>query len=149
MSRYRDERDAAAKLATEHLETLRALFKQHGITLITVTYDGYGDDGSISRVSSAPPENWDKLKDTQFIHKGVPVTSEVLDWNTKPPVTRTVPTTVRDMLESAIYSLLSKDHGGWEIGAGSFGEFVITPTDIHLTHHTRFENYDTSESDYE
>jgi len=109
-----------------------------GITIVTVTFDGYGDSGQIENIEAkAGKEEVIALPQTQ-IELAFPVW-ESLD------VERRVQS-VSEAIETLAYAFLNRSHQGWENDDGAYDEFTfdVAAQTITLDYNERYtssENY--------
>jgi len=120
----------------------------HNISFVEVQFDGSGDSGQMeepeffrgaeaNRVRLAPT---DAVKNT--LVEGALISNEsTWDPKKKEWVYTTKTPTISELVESICYDLLENNHGGWEINAGSFGEFELKvgDTEIALEYNERVE----------
>jgi hypothetical protein len=137
MQRYSQWEADAAKLVPENKAQLFARLASAGITLVTVTFDGYGDSGQIEDVAAF-------IGDQPVELPGGTVEVKRLDHGADLPVVNCLSSS--EVVESLAYDLLRQTHCGWENNDGAYGEFtfdVIAGT-ITLDYNERFtssENY--------
>ncbi len=133
--------DARARLADEALPANKtALFDALaavGITIVSVTFDGYGDSGQIESVDVRAGEVTATLPD-------VDVEIATPAWDGAEQHRRTLP--LSEAIEQLAYAFLAETHGGWENNGGAYGEFMFDVGDrtIHLDYHERVESSDYS-----
>lgn len=128
-----DAVDAANK------RTLFAALTDAGIATITVTYDGYGDEGTME-----PPEALD-ADGTSVAIPAVEIEVQSTDCDALTVHVSRQP--LVDALESVTYDLLEARHSGWENGDGASGAFTIDvgKQSIHLLHRDHYIAHDISE----
>ena len=123
------------------------LFKkmnEHGVDEITVTFDGCGDSGGIEEVFC---DNQD------FLKAQATTVSVRSSWTREGPTFQadiSHNSTIQDLTEDLAYNILEQHHGGWEINAGSFGEFKILREEeaIKLEYNERIEDVETYDETY-
>jgi len=113
------------------------LCRRNGVTVITASYSGYEDSGSID--------------DPQFEPSGALNLNAPFD--TKPHPWRaneTMPRNVGDIITDIFYQLLEDRHPGWEINDGSQGEFTwdITKDKISLEHGANYTSTEHFEHEF-
>lgn len=108
-----------SKKRAELREALRAL----GITQLDAEYDGYGDEGNVHDWTLTP----DKTDDATRAATGL-LTEKISDF---------------------IWEIPYSQHSGFENNDGAFGSvsWNLETDKIHLTHHCRFTDYDTTETE--
>ena len=128
-----DAVDAANK------RTLFAALTDAGIATITVTYDGYGDEGTME-----PPEALD-ADGTSVAIPAVEIEVQSTDCDALTVHVSRQP--LVDALESVTYDLLEARHSGWENGDGARGAFTLDvgKQSIHLLHRDHYIAHDISE----
>ncbi len=137
MQRFSQWEAGATKLVPENKARLFACLASAGITLVTVTFDGYGDSGQIEDVAAFIGDQPAELPD---------VTVEVkrLDHGADQPVANCLSSS--EAIEDLAYGLLRQTHCGWENNDGAYGEFTfdVAAGTIALDYNERFtssENY--------
>lgn len=123
--------EAADQLVAENKAALFTVLAGAGITLVTVSFDGYGDSGQV--------ESLDARADAESVE--LPEASVELarpDWQSLETVRETQP--LRDAVETMAYALLARTHGGWENNDGAYGEFVfnVSAGTIELDYYERY-----------
>lgn len=125
-----------------------------GVDEVMVGFDGSGDSGQIEecRVDFGHGEDGrDKKRESALLKAPIPGTErEFQDWGGGKLDSVIRCESVRERIEDLCYDLLSGAHPGWEINEGSFGEFVIRPSQnqIALTFNERIETYETAEEEF-
>lgn len=108
----------ARSLDQQNKDAIMAVLAKADIATVCVSFDGCGDSGQIEhvevqgRTSSLPPDN---------VELGV-----VDDFNETTVATRPMP--LAEAIETMVYRLLAREHGGWEDGEGAYGECTF---DVH------------------
>lgn len=131
-----EERHKRHKLKLDHLKavTLAAL-RTAEIASVEITFDGYGDSGSIDDITC--PSADASVSDCPEVQVTAPDGGES---ETEP--SRTIP--LSDALEEIGYIALELHHPGWEINEGSAGalEIDVAAGTFVLECRTRFIDYD-------
>lgn len=102
-----------------------------GITLVVVTFDGYGDSGQIEDVEV-------KCGDAVAEFPAIEIDWLRCDWNTDQHERDRV--SLHHAIETVVYDCLEATHQGWEINDGAFGEvtFDVVKRTITLDYNERF-----------
>jgi len=106
-----------------------------GITLIVVSFDGYGDSGQIEDVEV-------KVGDTVVpMPEGTIEIAEAL-WDQSEPNRSTI--SIADTNERFVYELLTDTHCGWENNDGAYGDFIfdVAERTITLDYNERYTQSD-------
>lgn len=112
-----------------------------GIALVTVEFDGYGDNGQMEA-----PRAFDAAgKEVELPAGTVPLGQP--EWGKADVPTKDVPVT--DGLEGMAYDLLHDRHAGWENGEGAFGEFTLDVAARTITLECRVRYVDSDLYTYE
>ncbi len=133
--------DARTALAAEALPTNKAaLFDAlaaAGITTVSITFDGSGDEGQIESVDVCAGEATGTLPE-------VDVEIATPAWDGSELHRRTLP--LFEAIEQLAYALLAETHGGWENNEGAYGEFTfdVAGRTIHLDYNVRVESSEDS-----
>ncbi|MDA8232170.1 MAG: hypothetical protein M0006_12605 [Magnetospirillum sp.] len=102
-----------------------------GVTLVVVSFDGYGDSGQIENIEvksadgiAAMPE--DKIEIASVV------------WGQPEPDRSTV--SIADAIECLVYDLLNDTHYGWENNDGAYGDFTfdVAKRTITLDYNERY-----------
>lgn len=108
-----------------------------GITLVLVSFDGYGDSGQIENITVCAGENDASLPDVdvEFAVDGSRIGETVRRMMS-----------VRDAIEQIAYDLLWHTQLGWENDDGACGEFTFDVADRTITldfsqRYTSYVNY--------
>jgi hypothetical protein len=130
--RWAEYEKRAAEFHPGNKTRLFAALRQNGISMITVTFDGEGDSGQIERIAAMSGEIDVALPDLM-------VEIVLLHFAIDEPERRSQP--LKEAIETLTYFYLELTHCGWEINAGSHGEFVFDATaeTISLDFNERFE----------
>ena len=102
-----------------------------GITIVTISFDGYGDSGQIESVEAKAGE------DVVPLAAGtITITSPL--WCQLEPETKQM--SVYDAIEKLAYEFLEDTHGGWEDGEGAYGDFTfdVSARTITLDYNERY-----------
>jgi hypothetical protein len=105
-----------------------------GVTIVTATYDGYGDSGQFEEFNATLSNDTtiplDKVEGT--------VTTDDPSDEVRP---------LAEAMEAYCYDLLEVLHDGYENNEGAYGEFVfdVAAGTVKLTHSDRFIEVETTE----
>tara|TARA_R110000868_G_scaffold259743_1_gene517950 strand:- start:3966 stop:4433 length:468 start_codon:yes stop_codon:yes gene_type:complete len=137
MQRFSQWEADAAELVPENKARLFACLASTGITLVTVTFDGYGDSGQIEDIAAF-------IGDEPADLPGGAVEVKTLHHGADQPVANCH--SASEAIENLTYDLLRQTHCGWENNDGAYGEFTfdVTAGTITLDYNERFtssENY--------
>lgn len=112
-----------------------------GISHVTATFDGEGDNGQIESV-----EAWSGDVAAELPLTEISVTS--IDWHSSEATTFTM--TIKTAIEQMAYDFLSDTHGGWENNDGAFGEFCFDATarTIQLDYNERIMTHESYGHDF-
>jgi hypothetical protein len=107
-----------------------------GVTLVVVSFDGYGDSGQIENV---------EVKSGDTIVAMPEGTVEIAEavWDQPKPNRSAI--SIADVIERLVYDLLTDTHCGWENNDGAYGDFIfdVAERTITLDYNERY-----TESDY-
>ncbi|SNS94869.1 DUF6878 family protein [Sphingopyxis indica] len=136
MQRFSQWEADAAKLVPENKARLFACLASAGITLVTVTFDGYGDSGQIEDVAAF-------IGDQPAELPGGTVDVMRLDHGADQPVANHL--SPSEAIEDLAYDLLRQTHCGWENNDGAYGEFTfdVTAGTITLDYNERYTASET------
>lgn len=113
---------------------------------VIVTFDGSCDSGSVENFEYKGAK---EISGEEIVLGTLKTKTE---WCNKKHefVTSTKESTLNDMVEEVCYDLLNVYHGGWEINAGSYGEFLLLPKEerISCTFNQRFESVKTYNEEF-
>lgn len=131
MQRFSQWEAEAAELIPENKARLFACLASTGITLVTVTFDGYGDSGQIEDIAAF-------IGDQQADLPGGTVEVKTLHHGADRPVANCH--SASEAIENLAYDLLCQTHCGWENNDGAYGEFTfdLTAGTITLDYNERF-----------
>ena len=87
-----------------------------GITIVTVSFDGYGDSGQIESIEAQADGKVVDLPQAD-LEINAPI------WGKREPERQMI--SVTDAIERLVYDFLSEAHGGWENNEGAYGEFTF------------------------
>ena len=106
-----------AAFAQEIVQLKAGLFdvlEAHGITLVTVAFDGCGDSGQIESIDAFTEQGEIALPKIDL-----PAPDGTPEANTD----AVKPQPLAEAIETIAYDLLESAHGGWENNEGAYGEF--------------------------
>jgi len=95
-----------------------------GVTLIVVTFDGYGDSGQIENIEV-------KAGDAVVAMPAGEV--EIADAIWDQPEPSRSPISIADAIERLAYDLLERTHCGWENNDGAYGDFTFDVAERTVT----------------
>jgi len=95
-----------------------------GVTLIVVTFDGYGDSGQIENIEV-------KASDAVVAMPVGEVQIAEAIWDQPEPNRSTV--SIADAIERLAYDLLEQTHCGWENNDGAYGDFTFDVAERTIT----------------
>jgi hypothetical protein len=109
-----------------------------GVTLIVVTFDGYGDSGQIENIEA-------KADDAAVAMPAGEVEIAEAIWDQSEPSRSTV--SIADATERLAYDLLERTHCGWENNDGAYGDFTfdVAKRTITLDYNERYTASDYSQ----
>ena len=95
-----------------------------GITLVVVSFDGYGDSGQIENV---------EVKSGDIIVTMPEGTVEIAAavWDQIQPDRSTI--SIANVIERLVYDLLTDTHCGWENNDGAYGDFTFDVAERTIT----------------
>lgn len=127
-----------AKVLERNKATLFDALAAIGVSHVLVSFDGYGDSGQIESVDAFAGDEGVDLPDTR-------VEIARAYWGDVAPEPCRLP--LAGAIETVAFHLLEDNQGGWETGAGAYGEFTFTVAEraILLDHNDRFETSEHSE----
>jgi hypothetical protein len=109
-----------------------------GITLVVVSFDGYGDSGQIENV---------EVKAGDTVVPMLEGTIEIAEavWDRTEPNRMTI--SIADVIERLVYELLNDTHCGWENNDGAYGDFTFDVAErmITLDYNERYTASDYSQ----
>lgn len=109
-----------------------------GVTLVVVSFDGYGDSGQIENVEV-------KAGDTVVPMPECTIEIAEAVWD-QPEPNRTA-ISIAEVIERLVYDLLTDTHCGWENNDGAYGDFTfdVTERTITLDYNERYTASDYSQ----
>ena len=115
--------------------------KAAGITHVTVTFDGEGDNGQIESIAA-----WNGDLAVEF--PAIEIGYAALTWDNPEIEMRKL--SLEDVVEQLAYDFLSDTHGGWENNDGAYGEFCFDAAarSIHLEFNERFTSSELYTHDF-
>ena len=126
-----DRNRRAEELRPANKAALFEVLARGGITVVTVTFDGYGDSGQVEDITARRGEDLVPLPSDE-------ITICSAAWGDPGFVAQTM--TVEQAVEQLAYDFLSETHGGWENNDGAYGEFSfdVTAQTITLDYNERY-----------
>ena len=121
----------ADELLPANKTTLFDVLAAAGITIVTVTFDGYSDSGQIENIEAKAGEEITAIPPTQ-IELAYPV------WDSS-DIERRVQS-VTEAIETLTYAFLNRTYHHWEDGEGAYGDFTldVAARTITLDYNERF-----------
>ena len=109
-----------------------------GVTLVVVSFDGYGDSGQIENVEVKAGET------VVTMPEGTIEIAEAV-WDQAEPDRSTI--SIADVIERLAYDLLTDTHCGWENNDGAYGDFTfdVAERTITLDYNERYTASDYSQ----
>ncbi len=107
-----EERAAAAFASNK--EALFDVLDQHGIAIVTISFDGYGDEGQIASVEV--DGNTDAIPSVRVPYR------EVLFDRPEPEISEQ---SLEEMLGTVVFDCLAETHQYWEDNEGAYGEVTF------------------------
>ncbi|EFI52998.1 DUF6878 family protein [Afipia sp. 1NLS2] len=109
-----------------------------GVTLVVISFDGYGDSGQIENVEVKAGET------VVTMPEGAIETAEAV-WDRPEPNRTTI--SIADLIERLVYDLLTDTHCGWENNDGAYGDFTfdLVERTITLAYNERYTASDYSQ----
>lgn len=112
-----------------------------GITMMTVEFDGYGDEGHMENALAFAGEAEAQVPEDRI---------EILDamWGSSETERQTV--TIGQAVETLAWSILQSTFGNWQDNEGGFGKFVFDATSrkIALEYNERISDTEYSEHEF-
>jgi hypothetical protein len=112
-----------------------------GITIVTVHFDGYGDEGQMENIWANASEASVELPEDRI---------EIINpiWGSSDLERQTV--TVREAIEHMTYNFLKHNHDCWEDGEGAFGDFMfdVAQRTITLDYNERYIDTDSYQHEF-
>lgn len=138
-----DTKSAAQEQLHAELQPLNktALFEAlsaAGVTLVIVSFDGYGDSGQIENVEV-------KAGDTVVPMPECTIEIAEAAWDQAEPNRTTI--SIAEVIERLVYDLLTDTHCGWENNDGAYGDFTfdVAERTITLDYNERYTASDYSQ----
>lgn len=138
-----DTKSAAQEQLHAELQPLNktALFQAlsaAGVTLVVVSFDGYGDSGQIENVEV-------KAGDTVVAMPECTIEIAEAAWDQAEPNRTTI--SIAEVIERLVYDLLTDTHCGWENNDGAYGDFTfdVAERTITLDYNERYTASDYSQ----
>jgi hypothetical protein len=113
-----------AELQPQNQAALFDALATAGVTLIVVTFDGYGDSGQIENIEV-------KAGDAVVAMPAGEVEIADAIWDQAEPSCS--PISIADAIERLAYDLLERTHCGWENNDGAYGDFTFDVTERSIT----------------
>lgn len=137
---YYDAQEKAYQQALVNRRTIHLELLSLGVITVTAEYNGCGDSGQIERVHF---EGGTDQVEAHLITLFDPPSQEY-------PEGKGQELTLSAAVEHLFYVLLEREHDGWEINEGGYGEFVwnVQTNQIYLTHNEAFTDYTTTEHEF-
>ena len=95
-----------------------------GVTVVVVTFDGYGDSGQIENIQAKAGDEVAALPSGEIEIVSANWGEDALDRTTM---------TVRDAIERLAYDFLQEAHDGWENSDGAYGDFTFDVAERTIT----------------
>lgn len=95
-----------------------------GVTLVVVTFDGYGDSGQIENIEV-------KAADTVVDMPSGKIEIATAVWDQTEPDRSTV--SIHDAVEQFAYDFLTQTHCGWQNNDGAYGDFTFDVVEQTIT----------------
>jgi hypothetical protein len=133
---------ARARLAAEVRPANKAavfdVLARAGITLVTVGFDGCGDEGQIESIEALAGDTAAEFPSDQI---------ELAEPGSNGCKVERSPFTMADAIEKLAYGFLEETHGGWENNDGAYGEFTfdVKNRTITLAYNERYTASEYSE----
>jgi hypothetical protein len=127
-----------AELQPQNQAALFDALAAAGVTLIVVTFDGYGDSGQIENIEA-------KAGDAVVAMPVGEVEIGKAIWDQPEPSRSTV--SIADAIERLAYDLLERTHCGWENNDGAYGDFTfdVAARTITLDYNERYTASENSQ----
>lgn len=106
----------------ENLRRILPVLRQHGIEVVTVSFNGEGDSGSIDDISYAPRERGDEIKSLPVEHFGTSTFFDEGQWRRQAGLRQS---TLNEALDELTYDYLEETGVDWYNNDGGYGELVI------------------------
>jgi hypothetical protein len=128
---YKLHRQAVAQANALNKESVFDALVRAGITLVTVNFDGEGDEGQVENTQAYADDKPEQLPSETIEFSKV-------SWNTHKLDASSI--SLSEAIETLCYDYLEQEHGGWENNDGAYGEFSFNVADrvIDLDFNARF-----------
>jgi hypothetical protein len=146
--RVNDKREAARMLGKNKVLMFAAMRKAGAVYAIA-QFNGWGDSGQIDGVTCFDKAG-DPVDVSRILVDGARVV-KYTGWDGQEYVEFEDETPMLDrLIDEFCYQHLEREHGGWEINEGSFGDFRLDSDseNVSLEFNNRFETYDTSHEEF-
>jgi hypothetical protein len=120
----RDYRNRADGLLPANKTALFDALAAASITVVVVTFDGYGDSGQIENIEAKAGDEIVPLP-VAIIEIARPV------WGSNDIDRQSL--SIHDAIEALAYSFLGQTHDGWENSDGAYGDFAFDVADRTIT----------------
>ncbi len=94
------------------------------ITIVVVTFDGYGDSGQIESIEAKAGDEIVTLP-----HGAIEIARPM--WGSNDIDRQSL--SIHDAIEALVYSFLGQTHDGWENSDGAYGDFTFDVADRTIT----------------
>ena len=140
-ARQAEQAARADALRPANKERLFDALTSAGITHVTVTFDGEGDNGQIKSIGAWSGEIVVDFPQTQIAYAA-------LTWDK--PAVEMRQLSLEDVVEQLAYDFLADVHDGWENNGGAYGEFCFDASarSIHLEFNERFTSSELYTRDF-
>ncbi len=108
----------------ENKAALFDVLDEAGITMVEVTFDGYGDGGQVDSITA-------KAGDKEAALPAVSIEIARVDWGSPEIERRSLP--FAEAIEELAYDFLRETHASWENNEGAFGDFVFDVQERSIT----------------
>ena len=95
-----------------------------GVTLVVVSFDGYGDSGQIENVEVKAGDTVVAMPES---------TIEIAEAVSDQPEPNRTTISITDVIEHLVYDLLTDTHCGWENNDGAYGDFTFDVAERTIT----------------
>jgi hypothetical protein len=120
----RQHTSRADELLPENKTALFDALAAANITVVVVTFDGYGDSGQIENIEARAGDEIVNLP-PGAIEIARPV------WGSNDIDRQSL--SIHDAIEALVYSFLGQTHDGWENSDGAYGDFAFDVADRTIT----------------
>jgi hypothetical protein len=115
----------AAREAEAFASNKEALFEaldRHGIATVTVSFDGYGDEGQIQSIEV--DGNTDAVPNIRVSYREIHVDQPEAKVSDQP---------LEEVLRTLVFDCLAETHEYWEDNEGAFGEVIFDTANRSIT----------------